>query len=204
MNFIKSTIAAASVAACFVGNGMPANASDYKFEVDRFDGTQTATYTQEGSGCQQTDGIKGRANACLFINSTESSAYPIIGVMKVNKGWELLHTADRSGSAPAIITLTNGQVIRQSIPARLRTNTIYGGTVSEWVNLDLGKTNIPVGRIKTLEFKYGSAEFKVVPNRKAICALQRAKTCGASAAVPASVRTGIQAGIAADRFGAEP
>lgn len=150
--------------------------AEYKYEEDRFTGIKTASYLQKEGGCEQTKGIQGKTEGCLFINSTENSKYPTIAVWKTNKGWELLHTAKRSGMAPAIITLTNGQVIRQSIPTKLTTRT-GRGYVNEWVSLRLGGTNIPVSRIKTLEFQYGSAEFKVTPNKLAMCALTRAKTC---------------------------
>ena len=169
-----TTIAAATT---FAFAATPAQA-DYKYKVDRFTGRQTASYTQEGAGCKQTEGIKGKANACLFMNSTENKRYPIIGVMKVNEGWELLHTARRKGNAPAIITLTNGKVIRKTIPASLDTSTLHGGIVSEWVNLRFGGTGVPVNQMRKIEVQYGSAEFEIIPNRKAICALKRAKTCG--------------------------
>lgn len=169
-----STVAATAAAVALLA--APARAG-YKYEVDRFTGTKTASYRQRKTGCTQTKGIQGRADSCLFINSTESGLYPAVSIFKINPGWELLTTAPRKGDAPAIVTLTNGQVIRTKIPAELDTNTGYGGNVYEHVSLYLGKTDIPAGRIKTLEVQYGSAEFKITPGAQAICALKRAPSC---------------------------
>ena len=160
---------------CCIGNTATAYAS-YKYEVDRFTGTETASYTQKGSGCTQTKGIQGRANLCLYINSTESDRYPIIAIMKINDNWELLDTAAREKDAPAIITLTNGQVLRTTIPAALQTD-VGSGYVSEWVKLYLGDSDVPVGRVRTLEVQYGSAEFKLTPDNQATCALNFKKNC---------------------------
>lgn len=175
MKLFKAIAATAAVITFSLGNGTPAQSFEY--EVDRFTGTETSKHTQKGSGCVQTKGIKGKANLCLFMNSTESDRYPIVSIMKINNGWELLDTADRNGSAPAIVTLTNGQIIRTKIPATLSTSVGHGGSVYEWVQLALGKTDLPVNRIKKIEAQYGSAEFAVTPDRQAICVLNRAKSC---------------------------
>jgi hypothetical protein len=168
---MKALIALASLALF----ATPVQAT-YEYEVDRFTGTKTATYTQYGDGCVQTKGLHGKAHGCLFINSTESAAYPVINVWKINPSWELLRTAQRSGSASAIVTMTNGQVVRTKIPTKLTTR-VSRGSVSEWVSLRLGQTKLSINRIKVIEVQYGSAEFRITPNKQAMCALNRAEAC---------------------------
>jgi hypothetical protein len=157
--------------------GLPAFAGKYEYEVDRFDGTKTASFFQKGSGCTQTEGVKGHAEGCLFINSTESSAYPRISVQKVNKGWELLHYKSRK-TIPAIVTMTDGSVRRMNFSnADLHTSTIYGGTVAEWVGFSIGSLANQIDKVRMIEVQYGSAEFKITPNKQARCAIKRLPTC---------------------------
>ena len=173
---LKTLCTAGVAALCAVPSlSIPAHA-EYEYEVDRFTGIQTASYWLEGSGCRQTKGIKGTAKTCLFINSTESAHYPRINVMKVNDGWELM-SQGRKKQAPAIVTMTNGTVKRMKLNADLDTSTLYGGSVAEWVGISLGSLASQVDQIKTIELQYGSAEFKITPNRQAKCALKRAKSC---------------------------
>ena len=173
---IKRSFALATTAVVLQGVGLSGAAqAEYNYKVDRFTDIKTAHYSQSDSGCKQTKGLSGSARSCIYINSTESKIYPAIAIMKVNDSWELLNFRGID-KAPAIITLNNGKVIRTSIPAKLDTKTSRYG-VFENVKLYFGETTIPVSQLKTIEVQYGSAEFKLTPNDKAICALKLASIC---------------------------
>lgn len=173
MKFYSS--AAALVAAIALTAPVQANYrnSGYEYKVDRFTGTKSASYTTT-SGCKQTSGIKGSAHLCLFINSTESSLYPSLAVMKVNDGWELLGT--RLDKAPTIVTYTNGSRKTMNLPASLTTSVLNGGDVAEWVTIKT-KTIPNQSQIKTIEWQYGSAEFSFAPTKKFHCVARLAKSC---------------------------
>ena len=147
--------------------------SPFKYEVDRFTGVKSASYTTT-SGCRQTKGIKGSVHLCLFINSTESSRYPRLSVMKVNNGWDLLGT--RQSQAPAIVTYLNGSRRTMSLPTNMTTGVLHGGEVSEWVAIET--KSIPnQSQIKTIEWQYGSSEFSFSPDKTFHCVARLAKSC---------------------------
>ena len=166
--FVAATALLASQSAAQAWQNTP-----YKYEVDRFTGTKSASYTTTAN-CRQTKGVKGRAELCLVINSTESSFYPRLSVMKTNDGWDLLGT--RQKSAPAIITYANGRKKKMSLPASLQTSVLRGGDVAEWVGIST--KSIPNQlQIKTIEWQYGSSEFSFSPDRKFHCVTRLASSC---------------------------
>ena len=171
MKLVKS-LGAATLSVSIV---LPTHAyeSPYEYEVDRFEDTITASYAT-ASGCTQTEGIKGRAKTCLVINSTESSRYPRLSVMKVNKGWELL--GYDQDTAPVIVTYKDGTTKRMRLPVDLSTDTGYGGSVYEWVGFST-KTLTNQSQIQSIEWKYGSAAFKFNPDKRFHCVAKLAPSC---------------------------
>ena len=174
MKLFKAT-SFASLAAALLSFGIPVNALEraYEYEVDRFDGTKSASYAT-ASGCRQTKGLKVSADTCLFINSTESGRYPRLSVMKTNDGWELL--SYRQDTAPVIVTYANGTTKKLSLPTNLTTKTLYGGTVAEWVAIET-KAIPNQSQIKMIEWQYGSAEFEFKPDKRFSCVARLVASC---------------------------
>ena len=166
MKLKPNPIAIASFLAALLCSSAPAFSGEaYKEEYDRFDDTRTAQYDPTlGSECRLDKALKGSLYACLFMHSTESSLYPVLGFFKKSKGWDLLSYSSKK-EANAIITYSNGVVKRRKLPARLSTDTIYGGTVSEIVYVYLTELKAELPRVKKLELQFVSAEFSWIPDQ---------------------------------------
>ncbi len=159
---MRHLIVAAAVGAFSLVSGLPGLAGDsYKEEIDRFEGTKSARFEASlGSECTLDKSLKGRLYFCIFIHSTENNvSYPSIMIGKTSKGWDLLNYKNTIKTAPAIITYANGVVKRRRLKAKLSTDTVSGGTVSEIVDLILTPIKQELPTIKKIEIQYGSAEF---------------------------------------------
>jgi hypothetical protein len=167
-------IIASAVTLCCLSSPVAAFEQKYEFKADRFDGTKTVSYAT-ASGCRQTAGLKGSAKTCLVINSTESSRYPRLSVMKINDGWELLKLG-RPSNAPVIVTYKNGSTKTYKLPAMLQTSVLHGSSVAEWVSIET-KTIANQANIAHIEWQYGSAEFKFTPDRRFRCVSRMATSC---------------------------
>ena len=166
MKLKPNPIATASFLAALLCSSVPVFSGEaYEEEYDRFDGTRTAQYDPTlGSECRLDKALKGSLYACLFMHSTESFSYPVLGFFKKSKGWDLLSSNSKE-EANAIITYSNGVVKRRKLPVSLSTDTIYGGTVSETVYVYLRELKGELTRIKKLELQFFSAEFSWIPDQ---------------------------------------
>ena len=160
---MRRLVATATVVGVFsLISGLPGLAGyDYREKLDRFEGIKTVRFDASmGSECNLDASTKGSLDKCVFIHSTESSvSYPSVMFFKYSEGWDLLNYKNSIDDAPVIITYANGVVKRRRLKATLSTDTVYGGTVQEVVDLILTPIKNELPRIKKIELQYGSAEF---------------------------------------------
>ena len=150
----------------FAGSNINAYAGEkYKLKVDRFTDTKTASYSIiPNKECKLTKSLKSRIRTCFFMNSTESSMYPLISFGTTSDGWDLLSYSSRTTSN-AILTFDDGTTKKIAIPAKYSGDSIYGSTVLEWVSLYFYDLKEDLEKITKLEFQYGSSEYEWIPDR---------------------------------------
>ena len=158
--------------------------SEYKYEVDRFDGDRTSTAHFNGSDCKLVERLKGELFACFmsFGSVSEDGSYrdgASLTFMKKSRGWDLMSYGTQS-SLPAIITYKDGTTQRTKLKTvgRLYTKVLYGGTVSEAFSVRLPNRMLTkLSSIKSIEVKYASAVAKWKPNKHALCVANVAPSC---------------------------
>ena len=168
MNLKSKAIAIASFLTVLACTSMPSiSGEDYAEEYDRFDDTKTAKYKPTlQKECILDKAIKGQLYACIFMDSTENSNYPMLAFLKESEGWDLLSYSSKK-EAPVIITYANGVVKRRKVKANLKTDTLSGRTVSEVVVVYLN--SIPdLSNVKKLELQFGSSEFSWIPDTELV------------------------------------
>ena len=150
----------------------------YKYSVDRFTGTKGALTRSSPSDCKLTKSLKGKLYECILAHQSGNGYTGLdIAFMKESRGWDLLDYKHSVKQVPAIVTFTDGTVKRYSFPASLDTDTLYGGTVSETVKVQLTSLQAQLSRVAKVEIQYGSSEFSWVPSKQAQCVARLAKTC---------------------------
>ena len=137
----------------------------FKLNIDRFTDKKTASYDIiPKKECKLTKSLKSRIRTCFFMNSTESSMYPLISFGTLSDGWDLLSYSSRTTSN-AILTFDDGTTKKIAIPAKYSGDSIYGSTVLEWVSLYFYDLKEDLEKITKLEFQYGSSEYEWIPDR---------------------------------------
>ena len=97
----------------------------FKLNVDRFTDKKTASYDViPKKECKLTKSLKSRISSCFFMNSTESSMYPLISFGTTSNGWDLLSYSSKEVSN-AILTYDDGTTKKIAIPAKYDGDSLY-------------------------------------------------------------------------------
>ena len=150
----------------FASSNLNANAGEkYKLEVDRFTDTKTASYTIiPNKECKLTKSLKSRIRTCFFMNSTESTSYPLMMFGTTSDGWDLLSYSSKEVSN-AILTYDDGTTKKIAIPAKYDGDSLYGSTVIEWITIYFYDLKEDLAKISKLEFQFGSSEYEWIPDK---------------------------------------
>ena len=136
-----------------------------KLEEDRFEKTKTGSYQSPRKECNITKSLKSRIGYCFLMDSTESTAYPILVIGTVAKGWEILNY-DKD-EVPTIINYDNGKSETIRLPVKRGSGSVIsGGSVIESITIYLEDIKRKLDKINSLEFQYGSVEYRWVNDKE--------------------------------------
>jgi hypothetical protein len=137
---------------------------DYNINHDKFTGKTIITYNLTiGEECRLAKSIRSSLNICKFFHIREESRTPTLLLYTLANSWEILYYKkgwpNQDGTAPVLVTYTNGSTKRYYLPTSYNGDVIRGNIVQERISVELGSIRDQLPRISHFEIQYGSIEY---------------------------------------------
>lgn len=136
----------------------------YNINHDKFTGNTIITYNLSvGEECRLTKTIKSSLNICKFLHVRQEPRTPSVLLYTLANSWEILYYKkgwpNQDGTAPVIVTYTNGTTKRYYLPTSYSGDVIRGNIVQERIGIELGSIRDQLPHISHFEIQYGSNEY---------------------------------------------